>query len=297
MPQDWTIKKLLDWMVGHFTEKKIDSPRLSAELILSSVLQMERIQLYMHFDKEVDKPQLNKLHSLVKRCLQNEPVQYLTGRCEFYSLSFKVGPACLIPRPETELLVERAIEFLRGREGKQYVCDLCTGCGCIAAAVAKNFPDAKVIATDICDKALTVAAENIAKYNLSERIELLQGDLFEPIINRLDEGNLSACGGFDLIVCNPPYVSRDEYEKLDEKVKNYEPKLALDGGSDGLDVYRRIAADAGGHLKKDGALILEIGYLQGQQVKKLLKESDCFGPIKIEKDFSNNDRIITVVRT
>jgi release factor glutamine methyltransferase len=277
-------------MVGHFTEKKIDSPRLSAELILSSVLQMERIQLYMHFDKEVEKSQLDKLHILVKRCIQHEPVQYLTGRCEFYSLSLKVAPACLIPRPETELLVERAIEFLRGREGKQYVCDLCTGCGCIAVAVAKNFPDAKVIATDICDKALTVAAENIAKYNLSERIELLQGDLFEPIISRLDVKE------FDLIVCNPPYVSGDEYEKLDAKVKNYEPKLALDGGADGLDVYRRIAANAGGHLKKDGALILEIGYLQGQQVKKLLEDTNAFGPIKIEKDFCNNDRIITVIR-
>ena len=290
MAQAWTIQKLLDWMVGHFTEKKIDSPRLSAELILSSVLQMERIQLYMHFDKEVQRAQLDKHHNLVKRCLQNEPVQYLTGKCEFYSLSLKVAPACLIPRPETELLVERAIEFLRGRQGKQHVCDLCTGCGCIAVAVAKNFPDAKVIATDICDKALGIAAENMAKYNLSGQIELLQGDLFKPIISQLD------VKGFDLIVCNPPYVSGAEYEKLDEKVKNYEPKLALDGGVDGLDVYQRIAAEAGGHLKKAGALILEIGYLQGQQVKKLLEDSGCFGPIKIEKDFSNNDRIITAIR-
>ncbi len=278
-------------MVGRFTEEKIDSPRLSAELILSFVLQMERIQLYMHFDKEIPKPQLDKLHSLVKRCLQNEPVQYLTGKCEFYSLSLKVSPACLIPRPETELLVERAIEFLRGREGKQYVCDLCTGCGCVAAAIAKNFPEAKVIATDICDKALSVAAENIKKHNLSERVELLQGDLFEPVISRLDVKE------FDLIVCNPPYVSAAEYEKLDAKVKNYEPKTALDGGSDGLDVYRKIAAEAGGHLKKDRALILEIGYLQGQAVKKLLEESNCFSPIKIEKDFSNNDRIVTAVKS
>ncbi|PKL51049.1 MAG: peptide chain release factor N(5)-glutamine methyltransferase [Planctomycetes bacterium HGW-Planctomycetes-1] len=291
MAQVWTIQKLLDWMVGRFTEEKIDSPRLSAELILSSVLQMERIQLYTHFDKEVEKPQLGKLHELVKRCLQNEPVQYLTGKCEFYSLSLKVAPACLIPRPETELLVERAIEFLRGRAGKQYVCDLCTGCGCVAAAIAKNFPEAKVIATDICDKALSIAAENIKKHNLSERVELLQGDLFAPIISRLDVKE------FDLIVCNPPYVSAAEYEKLDAKVKNYEPKTALDGGADGLDVYRRIAAQTGGYLKKDGALILEIGYLQGQAVKKLLEESNCFSPIKIEKDFSNNDRIVTAVKS
>ncbi len=287
MHEIWTIKKLLDWITGNFTEKKIDSPRLTAELLLSFVLGMERIELYMHFDREIEKPQLDNLHSLVNRCIQHEPVQYLTGRTEFYSLSLKVSPACLIPRPETELLAERAIEFLRGRTGKQYVCDLCTGCGCIAVAVAKNFPDAKVIATDICDKALSIAAENITKYNLNQRIELLHGDLFEPIISRLDVKE------FDLIVCNPPYVSRTEYEKLDAKVKNYEPKLALDGGHDGLDIYRRLTAGIGSHLKKDGALMLEIGYLQGQQVKKLLQDTNVFGEIKIEKDYSGSDRIVS----
>jgi len=285
----WTIKKLLDWMVSHFTEKQIDSPRLTAELLLSFVLEMERIELYMHFDKPVKEPQLDKLHSLVKRCLQSEPVQYLTGRCEFYSLSLAVGPDCLIPRPETELLVERTIEFLRGRQGKQYVCDLCTGCGCIAAAIAKNFVDAKIVATDISDKALAIAAQNIAKYRLEEKIELLQGDLFGPVIGQLDVKE------FDLIVCNPPYVSRAEYEKLDAKVKT-EPKLALDGGADGLDIYRRIAADVGSHLKKDGALLLEIGLMQGRQVKKLLEDTNAFGPIKIEKDFNNSDRIVAAFK-
>ncbi len=289
MAEIWTIKKLLDWMVSHFTEKQIDSPRLTAELLLSFVLEMERIELYMHFDKPVKEPQLDKLHSLVKRCLQSEPVQYLTGRCEFYSLSLAVGPDCLIPRPETELLVERTIEFLRGRQGKQYVCDLCTGCGCIAAAIAKNFVDAKIVATDISDKALAIAAQNIAKYRLEEKIELLQGDLFGPVIGQLDVKE------FDLIVCNPPYVSRAEYEKLDAKVKT-EPKLALDGGADGLDIYRRIAADVGSHLKKDGALLLEIGLMQGRQVKKLLEDTNAFGPIKIEKDFNNSDRIVAAFK-
>lgn len=294
--QVWTITKLLDWTVSHFTEKGVDSPRLTAELILSFVLKMERIELYMHFDQPVKKVQLDKLHSLIKHCLQNEPVQYLTGRCEFYSLSFKVSPACLIPRPETELLVERAIEFLRGRTGKQCVCDLCTGCGCIAVAIAKNFADAKIIATDICDRALAIAAENISKYQLEQRIELLQGNLFEPIISQLDVRNLSACGGFDLIVCNPPYVSRCEYEKLDAKVKNYEPKLALNGGADGLDIYRRIAASIDICLRKDGALLLEIGFMQGREVKRLLEDTNAFRQVKVEKDFNNNDRIIAAIR-
>ena len=290
MGQVWTIKKLLDWMTSHFTKKRINSPRLTAELLLSFVLKTERIELYMHFDQPIKKPQLDRLHSLIKRCLQNEPVQYLVGRCEFYSLSFKVSPACLIPRPETELLVERAVEFLRSRTGAQYVCDLCTGCGCIAVAIAKNFADAKIIATDICDKALSIAAENIKKYELDRRIELLQGDLFEPIISQLDVKE------FDLIVCNPPYVSGAEYAKLDTRVKDYEPKLALDGGTDGLDVYRRIAVDAGSHLKKDGALLLEIGFMQGQEVKKLLEDTGIFEQVKVEKDFNNNDRIVTAIK-
>jgi release factor glutamine methyltransferase len=283
-------------MVDRFAEERIDSPRLTAELLLSFVLGLERIELYMHFDKVVTKPQLDKLHSLVKRCLQNEPVQYLTGKCEFYSLSLVVSPDCLIPRPETELLVEKAIGFLRQRRGQQYVCDLCTGCGCIAVAIAKNFPDVKVIATDISDKALAVAAQNVGKYKLEEKIELLQGDLFEPVINQLDVGRLSATGGFDLIVCNPPYVSRSEYEKLDAKVKNFEPKLALDGGEDGLNIYRRVVKDAPNHLKKDGELIFEIGFGQGNSVKKLLEDTNVFSPIKIVKDFNGNDRVIAAIK-
>lgn len=289
--EQWTIKKLLDWMTGHFTDKKIDSPRLTAELLLSSVLQMQRIALYMNFDKEVEKSNLDKLRALVKRCLDNEPVQYLTGGTEFYSLSLKVSPACLIPRPETELLVERAIEFLRTRTENQNVCDLCTGSGCIAVAIAKNFPNCKVIATDISDEALKIAAENIAKYNLDERIHLLQGDLFKPIIDELDVKE------FDVIACNPPYISHPELETLEPKVKNHEPRLALDGGPDGMDIYRRIAAEVDRHLKKDGLLLLEIGYLQGNAVKKLLEDTQIFTNIKIEKDLSANDRIVSAIRS
>lgn len=290
MPEIWNIQKLLDWMVGFFTEKKIDSPRLTAEMLLSFVLSMKRIELYMHFDKPVEQGKLEQLRSLVKRCVANEPVQYLVGSCEFYSMTFKVSSDCLIPRPETELLVERAIEFLRTRTDltNQYICDLCTGSGCIASAIAKNYKgNFRVIATDICDKALAVAAENVAKYNLAEKVQLLQGDLFEPIINQLDVKE------FDLIVSNPPYVSDAEYENLDAKVKNYEPKLALAAGVDGLDVYKRIIASAADHLKTDGALMLEIGYQQGNAVKDMLEKTNLFTKITIEKDFSSNDRIIT----
>jgi len=284
--QTWTIKELLDWITDYLTKNNVDAPRLSAELLLSFVLGLERIELYTGFDKKVGQEQLDKLHTLVKRCAGHEPVPYLIGQTEFYSLPIKVTPDCLIPRPETELLVEKAIEFLRLRSGgPQLVCDLCTGSGCIAVAIAKNFPTAKFIATDICDAALSVAAKNVSTHKLNDRIELLCGDLFEPIIEGLD------ATGFDLIVCNPPYVTTAEYEGLDKKVKDYEPQHALHAGADGLDVCRRIIDRANEFLKPDAALMLEIGFAQGRAVEELLEKTGCFTEIKIEKDYTQNDRI------
>ena len=283
---DWTIQKLLNWITEHFTSKGIDSPRLSAELLLSGILKMKRIELYMQFDKLVAEEQLDKLHDLVKRAGQSEPIAYLTGKTEFYSLELEVSRDCLIPRPETELLVQRAIEFLRTRSGSQFVCDLCTGSGCIAVAIARNYPQAHIIATDICDAALNIAARNVEKHQLKERIKLLCGDLFDPIMPQLDTNK------FDLIVCNPPYVSTAEFEKLGKNIKDYEPKVALFAGADGLDIYRRIIKRVDVFLKPDAALMLEIGYSQGPAVRELLEQTGCFSKITIEKDFHNNDRIV-----
>ncbi|MHC4637556.1 MAG: N5-glutamine methyltransferase family protein [Planctomycetota bacterium] len=256
---DWTTQKLLNWITQYLTERGIDSPRLSAELLLGDALNMSRIELYTNFDKIIAKPQLDELHKLVKRAGANEPVAYLVGKTEFYSMQLKVTRDCLIPRPETELLVERAIEFLRTRSGPQLVCDLCTGCGCIAVAIAKNFPDAKIIATDISDAALNIAAGNVEKYQLNDRVSLLCGDLFEPLVPQLGD---------------------------------YEPKSALLAGADGLDVYRRICEKAPQFLKPDAALMMEIGYAQGQAVTELLQQCNCYKEINIEKDFHNNDRIV-----
>ncbi|MBC8470449.1 MAG: peptide chain release factor N(5)-glutamine methyltransferase [Planctomycetes bacterium] len=286
--QIWTIQKLLNWTTEYLTGKGIESPRLSAELLLSHTVGLTRIELYTKFDRPVPPEQLDRLRDLVKRAAQNEPIAYLVGRTEFYSLQINVTPDCMVPRPETELLVERAIEFLRERRTRtQYVCDLCTGSGCIAVAIAENFSDARIIATDICDAALAVAAGNIKKHQLSDRINLLCGDLFDPVISGLDVNE------FDLIVSNPPYVSTAEYEKLDMNVKDYEPKKALFAGVNGLDVYSRIIEKAGQFLKPYGALMLEIGYAQGPAVKELLEQTGDFREIKIEKDFHNNDRIVT----
>ena len=283
--QTWTIQKLLNWITEYLTKKSVDSPRLSAEILLSHVLGLKRIELYTQFDKLVPQQHLDKLHELVKRAGLLEPVAYLTGKTEFYSIELDITSDCLIPRPETELLVQRAIEFLRTRDYIQYICDLCTGSGCIAVAIAKNFPDARITATDISAAALDVAARNIEKHQLKKQIKLLCGDLFEPFIQQLDVSQ------FDLIVCNPPYVSTTEYENLDKNVKDYEPEFALLAGEDGLDIYRRIIGKVDEFLKPGAVLIMEIGYAQGPAVRKLLEQTSAFAEIKIEKDHHNNDRI------
>jgi len=283
--ETWTIKKLLEWVSGYFADKGVDAPRLSAELLLCDVLGLERIQLYTLYDRVVAPPQLTQLRALVKRAGEHEPIAYLVGRCEFYSLPLTITPDCLIPRPETEGLVEKAVHFLRERTGSQHVLDLCTGSGCIAAAIAKNVKEARVVATDISDAALKVAAANMEKLGLGETVRLLCGDLFDPIIEALDDGR------FDLIVSNPPYVSEAEYAALDKNVKDYEPAHALLAGADGLDVYQRIAEKVDEFLKPDGAVMMEIGYAQGPAVRELLEATGIFKTITIEKDFANNDRI------
>jgi len=288
--EKWTIQKLLIWTTQFFTEKGVDSPRLSAEMLLADVLGMQRIGLYTFFDRVVEREQLERLRELVKRCGQHEPVAYLVGQTEFYSLPIKITSDCLIPRPETELLVERAIDFLRKRSGVQYILDLCTGCGPVAAAIAKNYGNCRIIATDICDKALATAAENINTLKLAEKVKLLCGDLFDPIIEGLDQTR------FDLIVSNPPYVSDAEYKRLDKKVRDYEPKQALYGGADGLDIYRRIIARVADFLKPDAAIMFEIGFSQGPAVKEMLEQTGLFAEIKIEKDPAGNDRVAIAKR-
>jgi release factor glutamine methyltransferase len=282
----WTIKRLLEWVTPYLTDRKVDSPRLSAELLLSHVLAKKRIELYTQFDAVVDKPALERLRDLVRRAGQHEPVAYLVGKTEFYSLEMRVCPDCLIPRPETELLVQKAIEFLRARPGPYRVLDLCTGSGCIAVALAVNCKDARIVATDVCDKALAAAAQNVDRYGLQDRVKLLSGDLFDPIVPQMDEGP------FDLIVCNPPYVTAAEYDKLDRNVKEYEPQRALLAGDDGLDVLRRVIQQADPFLNPAGALMLEIGYQQASAVTDLIRQATKFQDPVVHRDFQGHDRVV-----
>ncbi len=283
---DWTIQKLLNWITDYFTQKGVDSPRLSAEMLLGYVLNLKRIELYTNFDKPVDAADLARLREYVKRAAEHEPVAYLVGHTEFYSLEIDVSPAVLIPRPDTEVLVENAVGFLRQQGGRRFVCDLCTGSGCVAVAIAKNHPDCKIIATDVSSDALEIAAANVAKHGLEDRIELRQGHFFEPLLPYLDKQR------FDLIVVNPPYVSDSEYAGLDRNVRDYEPSSALLAGQDGLDAYRQIIPQASEHLTDDGVLMLEIGYEQAEAVSKLLAETGDFSPPQVKKDTASRDRVV-----
>ncbi|MCH8192883.1 MAG: peptide chain release factor N(5)-glutamine methyltransferase [Planctomycetes bacterium] len=278
----WTIKALLDWMTPFLADKQVDAPRLCSELLLTHVLGLRRIELYTQFDRILSPDELASLRSLVNRAGAHEPVGYLVGKSEFYSIEFDVQPGCLIPRPETELLVQHAIEAIRDHSDGPQVLDLCTGSGCIAVALAKNCHRVHVTATDISPEAIAIARANIHKHCLSERIELLQGDLLAPLAQRR----------FDLVVSNPPYVSTSEFERLDRNVKDYEPELALRAGAEGLDVYRRILQNIGDHLRPEGVLMMEMGFQQGTALCQLIEQTGLFQEIAVKKDFEGHDRLV-----
>jgi release factor glutamine methyltransferase len=278
----WTTTKLLDWMVGYLEKAGVESARLRSEMILSHVLGVQRIMLYISSPVEADK--LTLLKELVRQAAGHKPVEYIIGHTTFYSMTISVSSDTLIPRPETEDLVRYVVDSLRENAGRR-VLDLCTGSGCIAAAIAKNVPDCSVVAADISDGALAVAADNFRMCGLERQIRVVRGDLFEPL-----DGEK-----FDIIVSNPPYVSNDEYASLDKNVRDYEPACALLAGADGLDFYRKIIEQSPGYLNTGGKLLMEIGYNQADTVNKLLASSGNFTQIQTYKDFANNDRVVSAI--
>lgn len=278
-PQTWTIRKVLDWTRQHFEKQAVDSARLTADLLLGHVLQVPRIKLYMDLDRPLSKDELATYRALITRRLGGEPVQYLVGSWEFYGRGFAVDPRVLIPRPETELLVEAALRAVP-KDAPARVLDLCTGSGCIAATIAAERPQASVWATDVSPEALAVARPNAEKLGVDGRVTFFQGDLFGPV----PEG-----AKFDVIVSNPPYVKSEEIAGLQREVQK-EPRLALDGGTDGLDLVRRIVAQAPARLVAGGLLALEIGEDQGAAVKALLTQAG-FVDVRIEPDLERRDRL------
>ena len=276
----WTIRRVLDWTRGHFDKQQIDAARLTAELLLAHVLSTTRVKLFMDLDRPLTKDELATYKALIQRRLAYEPTQYLIGQKEFYNRPFKVDARVLIPRPETELLVQTVLGLLP-KDAPARVLDLCTGSGCIGISIAAERPLTSVWATDLSGDALEVAKANAEALQVSGRVTFFKGDLLAP---------LPADAQFDVIVSNPPYISSPQLAGLQKEVQK-EPKLALDGGVDGLVVIRPLVVAALPQLKAGGTLALEISDDQGAAVKALL---DAAGAVdtRIVKDLARLDRMV-----
>jgi release factor glutamine methyltransferase len=283
MNELWTTLKVLAWTAGKFAERGIESARLEAEVLLAHALATTRVALYTGFDKPLAKEELTAYRDVVKRRLAGEPVAYLVGHQEFWSLTLMVDPRVLIPRRDTETLVEVAVRYAR-IVGARRVADVATGSGAVALAIAKEVPGCAVVATDASEDALAVARENVAKHSMGERVELRLGDVMDPL-----EGQ-----SFELIVSNPPYVSEAEMRELSAEVRR-EPRGALAGGADGLDVIRRLVPAAIELLAPGGMLAVEHGWKQGERVRALFAAAG-FAEVSTTKDLAARDRVTAGVR-
>lgn len=279
MNELWTIRKVLTWTAQHFEKRQVDSPRLTAEVLLAHALKTTRVKLYVDLDRPLDKAELASFRALIERRSAGEPTQYLTGTREFYNRPFKVDARVLIPRPETELLVEAALRALP-KEAPGRALDVCTGSGCIAVSLAAERSQAEVVATDVSEQACALARENAQALGVAERLTVLHGDLYAP----LPPGST-----FDLVVSNPPYVATGELAGLAPEVRR-EPRLALDGGPDGLAVIRRVVEGALRVLRPGGLLAMEIGENQGAAVQALLQGAG-YENARVDKDLQRHDRL------
>jgi release factor glutamine methyltransferase len=286
LDEPWTIGKLLNWTTDYLRRRGSESPRLDAEVMLAFVLDWQRVQLYTHFDEEVGERARSAFRDLVRRRAEGSPVAYLVGRKEFYSLTLAVSPAVLIPRPESEFVVVEFLEVAKTIE-KPRVVDVGTGSGCLAIACAHQHPTARVVAVDLSPEALELAGKNAARHGVADRIDFCQGDLLEPV---------AAEGPFNVILSNPPYIPTGDIAGLEASVRDYEPHLALDGGSDGLAVVTRLIAQSIPLLKPGGHLILEIGTAQEKPVRAIIGSHPGFRLAPTVHDLRKHPRVIRAVR-
>lgn len=267
-----TVKEVLKNAKDRLRAAGIDTWSLDAELLVTAALGLERMQLVTRDTDTVDEKRCEKLAQMLDRRLEREPVQYILGHCEFMGLEFAVNKNVLIPRPDTEILVEEVLKF-----GPESALDMCTGSGAIAVSLAK-YGVGSVTAADISPQAIETAEKNAEKNGVA--IDFVCGDLFENIRSR-----------FGAVVSNPPYIARDIIKTLEAQVRDHEPELALDGGPDGLDFYRKIIAAAPGYLLPNGLLAFEIGYDQGAAVGGMMKNSG-FADVRVIKDLAGLDRVV-----
>ena len=272
----WTVLELLRWTTDYFKRVGIDNPRLDAEVLLAHALETERLRLYVDHEKPVLADERDRYRALVqKRAIERVPVSQLLGQREFWSLPFRVSPDVLTPRPETETLVEAVLSkvaaMTKNSESEVRILDLGTGSGAIALSLASELSHAEITATDLSEPALQIAAENADHLHTRERIRFLAGDLFQPVSSER----------FDVIVSNPPYVARDNIDSLPPELA-HEPEMALFAGADGLDVIRRLVAEAGDHLSRGGWLLIE---LSPEQIETVERELSKAGYAELEQHF------------
>lgn len=278
-----TILDVIQRSTDFLAKKGVSSPRLQVEHLLAHVLQLPRMKLYLNFERALTEEQLEAVRALVQRRGRREPLQYITGSAPFCSLELAVNPHVLVPRPETELLAERAWKFLQqaaALRSAPVALDLGTGSGCLAIALAVNVPAAAIHATDASAEALALARENAARHHAS--IQFHHGDLFAP---------LPSSSRFRLIVSNPPYIPTARLETLEPEVRDHEPRRALDGGADGLDFYRRIASETGAFLEADGRLMLELDDDGPAAAAEIFRQQNWIVEA-IENDYNQRPRIL-----
>ncbi len=281
-PRTWTVLELLRWTAGHFAERGIDTPRLDAECLLAHALGTDRLQLYIGFDKPVEEAERGAFRELVRRRAgERVPVALLTGEQEFWSLRLAVNSAVLVPRADTETLVQVALERIPDPEGEYEVLDLGTGSGAVALALASERPKARVTASDISPEALEVARANAERLGLAGRVRLVEGSLFEPVVGEC----------YDLVVSNPPYVAEAEATSLAPEL-GHEPPQALFGGPDGLAVLRPLVAGLAGVLRPGGAWALEIGPEQAAAVEGWCREAGL-GGAQVHRDLAGRPRVVS----
>lgn len=280
----WTILKILQWTTAYFKSHHIDSPRLTVEILLAHALHAKRIDLYTRFDQPLTKDELAVFKALIRRRVCREPVAYITGNREFFGIDFDVSPDVLIPRPETEFLVEAALARIPQAGSIPWrVLELGAGSGAVIISLAVNRPGHDYVASDISLKALHAAAGNAYKNRVHGKILFFAGDLFAPLN--------PSFGAFDLIVSNPPYIACNQLTGLEPEVRDFEPSLALDGGADGLGIIRKIIEAAPLYLNHRATLILEIGFDQKERFSQIVNDDGRYSLPEFVKDYGGHHRV------
>jgi release factor glutamine methyltransferase len=284
--EPWTIQRVLAWSADDLRARGFGSPRLDAEVLLGHVLGVNRIALILDAARPLSAPELARYKELHRRRRAGEPVAYLVGTREFYGRAFRVDKRVLVPRPDTEILVEVALERTRRVALSARTLDLCTGSGCVAIAIACERPTAPVLGVDISESALTVARDNALRLG-AVQMGTLRSDLF---------ANLPSNAKFELITANPPYIAESEIPTLMTDVRDFEPRLALAGGADGLDIIRRIVVEAPAFLTEDGLLAMEVGAGQAPDVVALFKQAG-YRAVESRRDYGGHERVVSGLRS